>query len=244
MYMYKVVAITSSKRKKNTYKVVSEVKEILSQNDIQVEVVNLYDYNIETCIGCEVCLLKGKCVLKDDVTILIDLIKESDGVILSSPVYLENVSGELKTFIDRTCMWFHRPELYGKPILVVATTKGSGLKSTVDYLQSVGVQWGMMSTGKIGRNIRTIENKVTEKECEKFIQYVKLDKSKLVPSLKSIVNFQVQKVLAGGFVDLDQVYWEEKGWDKEIYYFNCKINFIKKLAGKSMYKFLNRVVNK
>lgn len=238
----KVIAITASKRKMNTYKVVSQIKNILMKNQIEVEIINLYDYNIESCLGCEVCILKGKCILKDDVPFLMDKLKSSDGIILSSPVYLQSVSGKLKTFVDRTCAWFHRPELYGKPLLVVATTKGSGLKSTLEYLQSIGTQWGAFNCGNIGRNIRTIDKEVTDKECEAFIKSLKKDKCLYKPSLKSVLNFNMQKVLSRKLIALDKAYWDERGWDKNSYYFSCKVSPLKKAAGNMTYKFFNKVM--
>lgn len=239
----KVLAITSSRRKGNTYKVVYQVKNILEKNNVEVEIINLYDYKIDSCIGCEVCVLKGNCVLKDDVPYIMEKLKSSDGIILSSPVYLQSISGKLKTFVDRTCAWFHRPELYGKPFLGISTTKGSGLKYTLEYLECIGTQWGAFNSGSIGRNIRTIDKEVTEKECEDFIKKIKCDKSQYKPSLKSVLNFNVQKVLSRNLIELDKTYWDQKGWDKESYYFNCKINPIKKAAGNITYRFLKKVMN-
>lgn len=43
---------------------------------------------------------------------------ESDGLVIGTPVYLNNMSGILKTFIDRTCSWFHRREVAKKPTLM------------------------------------------------------------------------------------------------------------------------------
>lgn len=238
----KVVAITSSKRKMNTYKVVSQIKNILEKNQIEVEIINLYDYNIDSCYGCEICILKGKCIIKDDAEYIMNKLKSSDGIILSSPVYLQSVSGKLKTFVDRTCAWFHRPELYGKPLLVVSTTKGSGLNSTLEYLENIGTQWGTFNSGSIGRNIRTIDKKVTENECENFIKNLRREKFQYKPNLKSVLNFNVQKVLSRNLVDLDMTYWDERGWDKKPYYFDCKINPIKKAAGNLTYSFLKTVM--
>jgi multimeric flavodoxin WrbA len=95
---------------------------------------------IKDCIGFKHCILKDDCVLKDDVVQIMDKIKNSDGIILTSPVYLQAVTGKLKTFVDRTCKWFHRPEIYGKPVLIIVTTKGSGFKSTLKYLEKVVTQ--------------------------------------------------------------------------------------------------------
>jgi multimeric flavodoxin WrbA len=157
---------------------------------------------------------------------------------------MENVSGKLKTFVDRTCRWFHRPQIYGKPILVISTTKGSGLNSTLKYLQRVVVQWGGFNTGKIGRNIRTINNKISQSECENFIGHLSMRHGNYKPSLNSLINFQVQKVLAYKLIGLDSEYWKEKGWFTDVYYFKCRINIFNKLIATSFGEFLNKVVNK
>ena len=242
--MLQVIAINSSSRKMNTYGLITQVKEILKNNSIEVEIINLFDYDIKACIGCEHCLVRGGCVLKDQAFDIMEKIKLSDGIILTSPVYMENVSGKLKTFVDRTCSWFHRPEIYGKPVLVISTTKGSGLKSTLKYLERVVIQWGGFNAGKIGRSIRTINNKITESECENFIKHLSIKKEDYKPALNDLINFQVQKVLAYKLVGLDSEYWVEKEWNDDVYYFKCTIGILKRLIATSFGKFLNKVVNK
>lgn len=242
--MTKIIAINSSKRKMNTYGVIQQAKQILDNNNIKLEIINLFDYDIKPCIGCENCLIKGNCVFKDDVSDIMDKIRSSDGVILTSPVYMENVSGILKTFLDRTCKWFHRPELCGKPILVIATTKGSGLKSTLKYLERVVIQWGGFNAGKIGRSIRDIDNEVEVKEVKRFTDHIEMDKKQYRPSLNALIHFQVQKVLAKKVGYLDSEYWEEKNWNSEVYYFKSKINPVKRLVAKGFGSFLDGMVNK
>lgn len=243
--MLKVIAINSGKRKKNTFGLICQVRSILENNQIDVEIIHLYDYEIKDCIGCEHCIVTDECVFKnDDVCQLMDKIKNCDGIILTSPVYLEAISGKLKTFADRTCKWFHRPEIYGKPVLVLATTKGSGLKSTLYYLEKLVIQWGGINAGRIGRNIRTIEEPITEKECENFIHHLKMDKKDYKPSLESLINFQVQKILAGFMSGLDGAYWREKGWADQNYYFDCKISIFKQIPATLVYKMISRGMTK
>ncbi|MFA6808161.1 MAG: flavodoxin family protein [Eubacteriales bacterium] len=242
--MLKVLAINSSNRKINTYGLIVQVKKILEKDNIDVEIINLFDYEIKDCIGCEHCLIKGTCVIKDDVLDIMEKIKSKDGIILTSPVYLENVSGKLKTFLDRTCKWFHRPEVYGKPFLVIATTKGSGLKETLKYLERVVIQWGGVNAGRIGRSIRNIDNKIEQSECENFIKLLNLKKEDYKPSFAALKNFQIQKVLANRLGGIDSEYWEEKGWSGDIYYLKCNINIFKKIAVTTFGKFLTKVITK
>lgn len=245
--MKKVIALHASKRKMNTYGLLRQIKELLAKEQIEVEIISLYDVPIKDCIGCERCILTGKCVLKDEAETLMTKLVEADGIILSSPVYLQQASGKMKTFIDRTCKWFHRPELYGKPILAVATTKGSGLKGTLNYLDKVGEQWGALSAGTIGRDIRSIEKPITMQEVSRFIKLIQAPET-YSPTLSNLINFEVQKSLAQHLVGLDEAYWKEKGWQTKSYYFPCKVNYFKKSVsgtiGKSMRKGMARNQNK
>lgn len=239
--MKKVLAIHTSKRKMNTYKVLLEIQEQLTKQNIKMEIVSLYDYQILDCIGCERCVITDTCVLKDDIEIIKEKIKEADGLIISSPVYLRQVSGKLKTFVDRTCVWFHRPVLSGKPVLAVSTTKGSGLKSTLSYIQEITEQWGGMEAGKIGRNIRNIETKVETKEVEIFIKL--LDKPETYrPTMANLMNFQVQKALANTVLVQDKQYWDENGWNTQSYYSKCKVNPIKNIIPSTVGKIITRAM--
>lgn len=109
-------------------------------------------------------------MLPDDTASIMQQLREADGIILASPVYLQQFSGQIKTFIDRTCVWYHHPILTGKPVFAVATTKGSGLRKTLFYLESMAVQWGAIPAGRVGRSIFTQDQPVSEKEVTKLIQ--------------------------------------------------------------------------
>ena len=224
--MKKVVALHASRRKVNTYKLLLQLQQDLTGQDIEVEILSLYDYNLKDCIGCEKCILRGECIHLDDSQLLMDKMAAADGIILSSPVYLKQVSGKLKGFIDRTCKWYHRPVLYGKPVLCVATTKGSGLKSTLSYLQSVAIQWGAMPAGRIGRSIRNIDSVVTKKELSEFAWLLNAPQ-KYRPALNTLIEFEVQKALAKYIGGLDESYWKEKGWDTKVYFTQCSPNRLK-----------------
>jgi multimeric flavodoxin WrbA len=55
------------------------------------------------CQGCMAC--KGKtdrCVLEDDLTEVLDSIREADVVVLATPIYFWDETSQMKTFLDRT----------------------------------------------------------------------------------------------------------------------------------------------
>jgi multimeric flavodoxin WrbA/putative sterol carrier protein len=73
-----------------------------------VEYFKLKDYNIKECTGCYTCWTKspGKCIFDnkkvgDDMAMLRQKYREADLVVFASPLYIFNVSGILKTFMDR-----------------------------------------------------------------------------------------------------------------------------------------------
>jgi len=69
----------------------------------QTEHVVLTSKKIRHCLGCLSCWVKtpGKCIQKDDMADLMEKYLASDIVVIASPVYVENVTGLMKDFLDR-----------------------------------------------------------------------------------------------------------------------------------------------
>jgi putative NADPH-quinone reductase len=63
----------------------------------------LAEKEIKYCRACKYCWFKnpGQCVLADDMAALLPLVKSADVLVWATPLYFDNVSGLLKTFIDR-----------------------------------------------------------------------------------------------------------------------------------------------
>ena len=69
----------------------------------KVQIIHLASKLIKPCTRCGACFYKtpGKCALDDDMTYLIDKFVKSDFVIFATPVYIDNITGIMKSFIDR-----------------------------------------------------------------------------------------------------------------------------------------------
>ena len=240
--MKKILLVNASNRKRNTYNLLLSIEAILKNKGYDTEILNLYDYKIDFCKGCEVCILKGNCLLKDDSNKIMGKIIESDGLVIGTPVYLNNMTGILKTFIDRTCSWFHRSEVAQKPTLILANTQGSGIKNTLNSIEEVMIQWGVCLGGTISRNGRTYNKPIEEKELEDFIKLINNNGKTYSPSLKEIYTYNIQRTLATNVFPVDKEYWNKKGWINKPYFPGTKVNAIQKLYGNGIYKILSSVI--
>ena len=103
----KVIGINGSPRKKgNTAKLVEKALEGAESWGAESEIIHLYDLNYKGCKSCFACKLKdgesyGTCATHDDLTPVLQRIKEADALILASPIYLGTVTGEMRSFLER-----------------------------------------------------------------------------------------------------------------------------------------------
>jgi putative NADPH-quinone reductase len=104
--MLKITAFNGSPKGKKsaTHIMVEEFLAGASQAGAEVENILLAKRKIKHCLGCFSCWTKhlGKCVIKDDMADLLVKLKNSDIVVFATPLYIDNVSGILKVFMDRS----------------------------------------------------------------------------------------------------------------------------------------------
>ena len=67
----------------------------------QVEKISLVGKNIQFCKGCLACQKLGRCVIGDDVNDIMARVLKADVVAWATPIYYYEMSGQMKTLIDR-----------------------------------------------------------------------------------------------------------------------------------------------
>lgn len=77
-----------------------------SGKDISFEIVHLYELDFKGCRSCFACKRKGaqtygKCALKDDISPVLEKVKNADAIVFASPVYLMDITGEMRCFLER-----------------------------------------------------------------------------------------------------------------------------------------------
>lgn len=153
----KIIGIEGSPRKNgNTEKLVRRVLAGVEEAGGSTEFFKLADLTINHCQGCGVCRATGACTVKDDMDRLVDAIQQSDGVVLGSPIYVWQVSGMTKVFMDRLCRLLtpeYKSRLNGPKRIAFAYTQGNPdaelFKPYFEYQEKVFPFLGFTLAGRI-----------------------------------------------------------------------------------------------
>lgn len=106
----KVCVINGSPRKNwNTARLMDQFVEGMQSVDSSIEVrnINVYDYQFSGCRSCFACKLKAfedqplACRWKDEITDVLDKVRNCDAVVIGSPIYFCDLSAQLKAFLER-----------------------------------------------------------------------------------------------------------------------------------------------
>jgi len=165
-----------------------------------------------------------------------------DGIVLSSPVYIENVCGKLKTFMDRTYGWYHMPMIADKPVLYTAASYATGIRQIKQAFRSISISWGTPHAGSVTRTVRDINKPVQISEIKKLIKVLNEGNQIYSPSFYEINIFNVKKVMAQKSQGCDHEYWANHALFDKMYYYNCKLSFAKNAFSKIVFIILMRAM--
>lgn len=86
-----------------TAKMVSVFRKAAENMGHEVREFNVCRMHIHGCLACEYCHGKGRgsCAQKDDMQEIYEKLRDTDMLVLASPIYYHNISGQLKCVIDR-----------------------------------------------------------------------------------------------------------------------------------------------
>ena len=100
----RILVLNGSPRPKgNTKQMIDAFREGAESAGHQVDVVDVCKKKIAGCLACEYCHTKGNgdCVQKDDMQEVYSLLKETEMLVIASPIYYHGISGQIKCVIDR-----------------------------------------------------------------------------------------------------------------------------------------------
>jgi len=250
-----ILLINSSSRiNGNTSKVLDEYKKDFLQHNCIVTSINLFTKNIKNCLGCRNCFDKGEmnCPLKDDLLEIVNFINTNDIVIFGTPIYVEDVNGILKNFIDRMAYNSHRPQFFNNKAYVITTSGVGSSNHGVQTLMRALQSWAFNVIGYkkyiAGANINkeTFFSKngiIIEQEVNKILQ--NNNKRNII----SLLYFKVQQKYYLGKSEkdtYDYLYWVNNGLlDKnKNYYYSMKVNPLKLIVVSILVWFIRKIILK
>ena len=128
----KVVAVIGSPRRRgNTATLVDAALEQLERGGCACTRIVLAERRIEFCSGHVYCGERA-CPHDDDMADILELVYAADGLLLATPIYYENVSGQMKTFMDRNATRYYQEEwLTPKVVGLIAVAAESSADDTL-----------------------------------------------------------------------------------------------------------------
>lgn len=169
--MIRILGIAGSPVKDgNTEALLREALHITSSDpEIQTEIFHLSGRKIEGCLHCNWCIKNQTpdkfCALSDGMDEIYPALLRADAVILASPVHIGRMSGLMANMIDRMRVFIygkaHRGRLTDKvgAALVVGFLRHGGLEMTLSILNSTFAVLGMISAGRGGMALTSLEGK-------------------------------------------------------------------------------------
>lgn len=203
---------------------VSSVGNARLAGGVETELVLIGREDVRFCRGCRACFDRGEqfCPNKDAVLPIKEKLRAADCVIFASPVYVDDVSGIMKNWIDRMAHVCHRPEFAGKSAFVLATTGGSPSRHAVRTLVVPLLTWGFTLLGRAGLAMGAHSS--DEEIARVFMPRIRRIARTIVhslstqyppkPSFFSLMTFKIQqwswqRARQSG---VDREYWVSRNW--------------------------------
>ncbi|MCE5213420.1 MAG: flavodoxin family protein [Methanobacterium sp.] len=225
--MKKIFSFIGSPLKKNsntrtlTEMMLDELEKM--DENIDCEILTAGQVEIKHCQGCWSCMKRGICPQdeKDDMGLLKKKMMGADFIIWGSPVYTMQVSGQMKTFLDRLSSWYHLLKMAGKTGMVVTTTANSGMEEVKDYLNMMLCATGVeviTDMGAYGTFPKTLidpesARKEAYSKAAEVYPYISGEKTaETNPDLEVCFQVMKNKVTYGAkWLPFEHDYWKEKG---------------------------------
>jgi multimeric flavodoxin WrbA len=130
-----VAVIGSPRRDGNTATLVEAALGELERSRCVCTRIVLADKRIKFCSGHVFCGERA-CPHDDDMAGILEQVYAADGLILATPIYYENVSGQMKTFMDRNATRYYGGEqLAPKVVGLIAVAGESDAEDTLGAMR-------------------------------------------------------------------------------------------------------------
>lgn len=148
----KIIGINASPKgdKSQTRRLVMGVLEGARQAGADITFIDICSLDIHYCNACGACYANGECIHDDNYPALLEKMMDADGIVLGSPNYINAVTAQLKTMLDRMADVVHCQSLSGKYGCSVCTAGGAYADEVADYMNMALLNFGATTVGKVG----------------------------------------------------------------------------------------------
>ena len=155
--MSNVLVISTSLRTKSNSDILTE-RLIAGAKEAghTVEHISLKGKKISFCVGCLACQKTQKCVLKDDAVEIAEKVKNADTLVFATPIYYYEMSGQMKTLLDRMNPLYPSDYRFRKVYILMTATEDeeyvpekavSGLQGWVDCFEKAELAGSLFCGG-------------------------------------------------------------------------------------------------
>lgn len=196
----------------------------ISEIYMEYEILCLADYSLSNCVGCYHCFKNNSCDLDDDLVFLKERFNAVDIVVWATPVYMNNVSGIMKTLLDRLHMWTKVMYMGGKRSIILTTSSHQGGEYYVhSYLSNILCNLGFLNMDSFHMTVdmpQQLYNKADEERlinqyCTETINHILSPDSTYITQLHEFVfsdlRNQVRGLIPARQNSFIIPYWEKSG---------------------------------
>lgn len=166
-----ILAVNGSPRKNwNTATLLGKALEGAASQGAATELVHLYDLNFKGCVSCFACKVKGgksygHCAHQDDLSPLLQKTAAADAIILGSPIYFGNLTGEMRSFLERL--------LFQYVLYDASYTSLFPKKIPVGFIYTMNVDKSRLQEINYDQNLRQMEFALAKTigSCETLFAY-------------------------------------------------------------------------
>lgn len=223
-----ITIIHGQAHKGTNYHITDLIKQKLADNTTVINEYFLPKDGPNFCVGCFQCIMKGEdnCPQADKTQEILASILRSQVIIINSPAYCREMTGQLKTLFDHYAyMWMpHRPrkEMFSKIGIAISTAAGSGAGKVSKSIASQLFWWGVTKTYRVHFNVNAAcwqdvseKTKVKiVKKADKISEEIKNQIDKTKPNIKTKFMFNILRKMqmANDWNKTDRDYWQNNNW--------------------------------
>ncbi len=231
--MARVLMLDSSYRKNgNSALALRFFQRCLEEKGADVEYLRLAESGIGQCRGCRLCFDRGEsaCPHSDDLLPLYEKMRRCDLLVLGGPIYVEDVNGAMKNWIDRMAFNCHRPGLYGQKAFILLNSGSGASRHAISTLARACQTWGMRVIGdrKLVMGARIDEDtfikandSILRRDAEAILRKLSSARG---PSFIQVLTFRIQRWYYLHRMDrssYDYQHWNSQHWlEKGRYYYS------------------------